>query len=338
MSDSDDENFETATKFPRYHLQRKQRRKTRTTQSLEEGEEPPIIQGLWVQEIDWLKSADRETTSSAEIIPPPPQFTDSASDPCRDSCMCDSCSCADVCDCVRRSEEASPSEDQCRSIDTEDTSSSDHGGGSGSDTDSVRTHESDSDSSYDVDVGTQGVMSTFDLMYVSGFTPSSYAEWDSDSTGSVQNPLGNSEYAHSTENTSQCSFGFDDISDTVLDELRGKVAHIPKLLVSAFCRDLIKQILNSWKTSKPANEGLIFHDVRHSHPVYPHCFCLWTVDSRSSSIQVLNGPITVAAGCISAAFGSASKEMHIRLPRRLHARFQKDSNLSKNSTLTNNNE
>ncbi|XP_035764777.1 uncharacterized protein LOC102782642 [Neolamprologus brichardi] len=262
VSDSDDENFETATKFPRYHLQRKQRRKTRTTQSLEEGEEPPIIQGLWVQEIDWLKSADRETTSSAEIIPPPPQFTDSASDPCRDSCMCDSCSCADVCDCARRSEEASPSEDQRRSVDTEDTSSTDHRGGSGSDTDSVRTHESDSDSSYDVDVGTQGIMSTFDLMYVSGFTPSSNAEWNSDSRGSVQNPLGNSEYSHSlsTENTSQCSFGFDEMSDAVLDELRGKVAHIPKLLVSAFCRDFIKRILNSWKTSKPANEGLIFHD------------------------------------------------------------------------------
>lgn len=334
MSDSDDENFETATKFPRYHLQRKQRRKTRTTQSLEEGEEPPIIQGLWVQEIDWLKSADRETTSSAEIIPPPPQFTDSASDPCRDSCMCDSCSCADVCDCVRRSEEASPSEDQCRSVDTEDTSSTDHRGGSGSDTDSVRTHESDSDSSYDVDVGTQGIMSTFDLMYVSGFTPSSNAGWNSDSRGSVQNPLGNSEYSHSlsTENTSQCSFGFDDMSDAVLDELRGKVAHIPKLLVSAFCRDFIKRILNSWKTSKPANEGLIFHDVRHPHPVHPHCFCSWTVDGRSSSIQVLNVPITVAA----------SVQHLVQLLRRCTSgylvAFHKDSNLSKNFTLTNNNE
>lgn len=279
MSNSEDENFDTVVKLPRFH-QRKQRRKIRTRQKHEEGEEPPIIRGLWVQEIDWLKSADRETISSADIIPPPPQFTDSASD---------SCSCAEVCDYVRRSQEASQAEDQ--SIDIDDTSSSDHRGGSDSDDDSDRTHESDKDSSYCVDTSKRDIASSFDLLHMPGFNASSHAQWDSDSAGSVQSLLGNSDYtcSLSTEDASQCSFGFDDMSDAVSDELRGNVTHIPKLFLSAFCTDLIKHILNGWKTTKPANEGFIFHHVRRSHPADPNCFCL-----RRGSWKH-----TVAAGCIN---------------------------------------
>ncbi|XP_070708327.1 mitogen-activated protein kinase kinase kinase 14 [Pempheris klunzingeri] len=253
MSDTEDEDFDVAAKLPHYHLQRKQRRKPRR-QSQEGGGEPPIIRGLWVQEIDWLKSADREMASSAEIIPPPPQFTDSQpSHRCSFSRELHSCSCA-------------PSEDHDRSVDTDDTSSSDGRGGSDSDcaverdSESVCTQESESDSSCGVDddpqvsgrfgVEAQKSTSTFDLMHVSG----------SDSAGCVQSLLGMSEstYTQSTEHTPQSAFGFDDMSDidAALDVLRGRVTQTPKLSVSPV---LIKQTLNEWKTSKPVNEGLIFH-------------------------------------------------------------------------------
>nr|XP_033466512.1 uncharacterized protein LOC117246698 isoform X1 [Epinephelus lanceolatus]XP_033466513.1 uncharacterized protein LOC117246698 isoform X1 [Epinephelus lanceolatus] len=276
LSDTEDEDFHLAAKLPLHHLQRKQRRKPRG-QSQEDGEQPPIIQGLWVQEIDWLKSASRETTSStsAEIIPPPPQFTDSASHPCSHggSCVCDGC--ADV--CVRGSE--SLSEEQLRSADTDDTSSSDGRGGSDSDgvqeqdSDSVYTHESESDSSCAAEDGTRAPDSfgvearvsnlTFDLMHVSGFTSASHAEWDSDSAGCVQSLLrvSDSTYSPSTVNTPQCAFSFDDISDvdTVLYSLRGRVTWMPKLFVLPFFKDLIKLTVTDWRTSTSVNEGLIFH-------------------------------------------------------------------------------
>ncbi|XP_056221345.1 uncharacterized protein LOC130161966 [Seriola aureovittata] len=277
VSDTEDE--DVAGKLPLHHLQRKQRRKTRSRQSQDEGEQPPIIRGLWVQEIDWLKSADGDTMSSTEIIPPPPQFTDSASCPCshgdlhsyiRDKC----CSCADACDCVRGLEDVSVSEDQYRSIETDDTSSTDDREDSDSDcgldrdSESICTHESDSDSSYcaedDKRVEARVSNSTFDLMRVSGFTSSScHAEWDLDSTGCVQSLLGFSESAFTpdTVNTSQCAFGVDDLGDvdTVLDELRGKVMRMPKPFVSPFFKDLIKQTLSDWKHNVPVNEGVLFH-------------------------------------------------------------------------------
>ncbi|XP_071318288.1 mitogen-activated protein kinase kinase kinase 14 isoform X2 [Trachinotus anak] len=282
---SDTEDEDEATKLPLYHLQRKQRRKSRTRQSQDEGEQPPIIRGLWVQEIDWVQSADGEMTSSTEIIPPPPQFTDSASCLCcrgaLHSYICDEgCSCADVCDCVRGLEDVSLSEDQDRSTGADDTSSTDDRGGSDSDcgpeqdSDSIFTHESDSDSSCCAEDDTQapdnvGVEasvsnSTFDLMRVSGFTSSScHAEWDFDSTRCVQSLLGRSDLAYTpnTVNTSQGALGVDDLSDTdtVLDELRGKVTQMPKLFVSPFFIDLIKQTLNDWGHNVPVNEGLLFH-------------------------------------------------------------------------------
>ncbi|XP_034716508.1 uncharacterized protein LOC117937009 [Etheostoma cragini] len=260
LSDTEDEDFTVAADLPLHHLQRKQRRKTRR-RIQEDGEEPPIIQGLWVQEIDWLKSAGgvRTLSSSAEIIPPPPQFTD--------RCLGDSSvdqGCADV--CLRG----------LLPVDTEDTSSSDHGGGSDSDggleedSQSIYTHESESDSSCGAEDNTQtpeslGVEArmsnlTFDRMQVSGFTSTCHAEWDFDSTGCVQSRLGNSDTT-STVNTFQCGCSSDDMSDidTVLDGLRGRVTRLPRLFVSPFFRDLIKQTVNSWKTTTSVNEGLIFH-------------------------------------------------------------------------------
>ncbi|XP_026170942.1 uncharacterized protein map3k14b isoform X2 [Mastacembelus armatus] len=278
LSDTEDEDFDLATKLLRFHLQRKQRRKSRIRGSQEEGEEPPVIQGLWVQEIDWLKSVDRETTTPAEIIPPPPQFTESVSLPCRrgdsHSCSCEGCSCADVSDCVRGAEDVSLSEDQYRSIEstpsTYDEEGSDSDCGLEQDSDSVCTHESESDSSCSTDGDRQvaencGVEacvsnSTFGLVQVSGFTSSSsHAEWDSDSVGCVQSLLGlsGSTYTPSTVNAPQC---FVD-----LDELRGKVTQMPKLFVSSFIKELLKQSPNDWKTTKPINEGLIFH-----HGLQPH--------------------------------------------------------------------
>lgn len=274
MSDTEDEDFIMVTKLPHYHPQRKQRRKTRTRQSEEEGEEPPIIRGLWVQEIDWLKSAERETTSTAEIVPPPPQFTDSVCVCCSDgelhSYLYESCTCANVCDCVRGSEGVSLSEDQYRSVGTDDTSSTDDREGSDSDcgldqdSESICTHDSESDSSCCVEdnfgveknFGVEASVSdsAFDLMHVSDFkSSSSHTDWDS--TGCEQSMLGLSD----SVNLSQC---FDDVSD-VLDELTGRVTHMPKLFVSPFFNNLMKQTLNDWKTTKHINEGLLFHHVRH---------------------------------------------------------------------------
>ncbi|XP_065805721.1 mitogen-activated protein kinase kinase kinase 14 isoform X1 [Labrus bergylta] len=259
MSDSEDEDVDVdvAAKLPHYHLQRKQRRKS-GGQIPEVGEEPPIIRGLWVQEIDWLKSA--------EIIPPPPQFTDSCSHGDERLCAHEGCGCADV----------SPSED--RSGDAEDSSTSEHRACSDSDcglerdSESICTHESESDSSCGADDVTHAADSlgvearssklTFDLMNVSGFNSYSHTEWDSDSTGRVQSLLGMSDSTESLSsvNISQNAFGFDDMSDsdTVLDFLRGRVTQMPKLSVSPFFVDLIKQTLNGWRSRKPGNEGLIF--------------------------------------------------------------------------------
>lgn len=244
MSDTEDEDSDAA----HYHLHRKQRRKTRR-QSQGGGEQPPIIRGLWVQEVDWLKSADGETTSSAEMIPPPPQFTDPAPRSCDAGCGR-----AGVCDDVTASE------------DTDDASSADDRGGS--DSQSVCTHESDSEDSSEARESNL----TSDLMHVSDFNSSSCGEWDSDSAGCVQSLLGVSDSFHSSSAVaaSQCSLDFDGVADTdtVLDNLRGRVARMPKLSAAPFFRGLIKQTLSDWKTSRPVNEGLIFHHVRHFHLYY----------------------------------------------------------------------
>ncbi|XP_068438630.1 mitogen-activated protein kinase kinase kinase 14 [Clinocottus analis] len=235
--EEEEEDFNATAKLRLHHLQRKQRRKT-GRRSRGDGERPPIIQGLWVQELDWLKPAD--------IIPPPPQFTD------RDHG-------------VRGAEDGS--------------APADDGGGSDSDcslnqdSESVYTHESESDSScaaedasrapdgFGVGAGTSKL--AFDLMQVSGFTSSSHTEWDSDSTGCVQSPPGVSDSgsAHSPADASQWAFGVDDMSDidTVLGGLRGRVTRLPKLFVSPFFRDLIKQTPDDWGSSTAVNEGLVFH-------------------------------------------------------------------------------
>ncbi|CAJ1081446.1 mitogen-activated protein kinase kinase kinase 14 [Xyrichtys novacula] len=250
-SEEEEEDLDTAAKLPHHHLQRKQRRKSRRLDQ-EEGEAPPIIRGLWVQEIDWLKLP--------EIIPPPPEFTDS-------------CSHGDVLGDVSLSEERDGSGS------TEDTD--DVRGGSDSDcsleqdSESVHTHESESDSScgaddnddtHAVDSFTEEARNsnlTFDLMNVSGFNSCSHTEWDSDSLGRVQSLLGMSDSTDSPSpvNISQNAFGLSDMSGsgTVLDFLRGRVTQMPKLSVSPFFMDLIKQTLNGWRTSKPGNEGLLFH-------------------------------------------------------------------------------
>lgn len=255
MSDSEDEDLDEM----HFHFQRKQRRKSRRCQ--DGGEEPPIIRGLWVQEIDWLKTADGAATSSDEIIPPPPPFTDSQ------SCLYDGCSCADLLGSGRRG----GSEDTPSSGDRGD---SDSDCGLEQDSECVCTQESESDSSCGAEVGQPAPDSfgaearlsnlTFDLMHVSGFKSSSPAEQPSDSAGCVQSLLGISDSTPSAVNRSQNAFGFDDLSpsDTFLDFLRGRVTLMPKLPVSPFFRELIKLTLSEWTTSRPHNDGLIFHHVR----------------------------------------------------------------------------
>ncbi|XP_034415235.1 mitogen-activated protein kinase kinase kinase 14-like [Cyclopterus lumpus] len=158
LSDTEDEeeDSDVAAKLPLHHLQRKQRRKA-VRRSQGDGGRPPIIPGLWVQDLDWLKSASRESTTStpAHIIPPPPQFTD----------------------CSHGAEDASLSEDCYRGGSDSDCSLN-------RDSESVYSHESESDSSCAAEDGDRMSNLAFDLMQVSGFTSSSH----SDSTGCVQSP------------------------------------------------------------------------------------------------------------------------------------------------------
>lgn len=245
MTDSEDEMH--------FHFQRKQRRKSRRCQ--DGGEEPPIIRGLWVQEIDWLKSADGAATSSAVIIPPPPPFTDSQ------SCLYEGCSCADLLDSGHRggSEDTPSSEDR----DSDSDCSLEQ------DSECVCTQESESDSSCGAEdaqqvpdsFGAEARLSnlTFDLMHAPGCKSSSPAEPQSDSAGCVQSLLGMSDSTPSAVNTSQNAFGSD---DTILGFLRGRVTLMPKPPVSPFFRELIKHTLSEWTTSGPRNDGLIFHHVR----------------------------------------------------------------------------
>lgn len=270
MSDSEDEDLDEM----HFHFQRKQRRKSRRCQ--DGGEEPPIIRGLWVQEIDWLKSADGAATSSAEIIPPPPPFTDSQ------SCLYEGCSCADVLDSGHRSgSEDTPS--------SEDRGDSDSDCGLEQDSECVCTQESESDSSCGAEDAQQAPDSfgaearlsnlTFDLMHAPGCKSP-----QSDSAGCVQSLLGMSDSTPSVVNTSQNAFGFD---DTILGFLRGRVTLMPKLPVSPFFRELIKHTLSEWTTSRPRNDGLIFHHVRLSQhttsTVHPPTALLPAVVVGSSS-------------------------------------------------------
>ncbi|XP_058476595.1 serine/threonine-protein kinase pakF [Solea solea] len=260
VSDTEDEDLEEAAKLPHYHLQRKQRRKARARQSQEDGEQPPVICGLWVQEIDWLKSLGTEAPSSAEIIPPPPQFTDLVSSACshggRHLYVRD----------VRTLEEVSPSVDQYRSNTSSpvDRGGSDSDCGPEQDSESVCTYDSDSDSSCCAEDDTQAPEksrdeakissnSPLDLMRVSGFN-SNHADWYSDSSGCVESLLGlsDSSGASSTANTSQ--------QDVSLEELRGRVTQMPKSFVSPFFEDLIKYNLKDWRHGVPLTEGLIFHE------------------------------------------------------------------------------
>lgn len=207
-SDSEDEDLPP---------QRRPRRKSRRRRSEGEGEEPPIIRGLWVQEIDWLKSAQRET-----LVEP----------------------------------------DQRRSAQTDTSGASDSDCGVDQDSESMCTHESDSDSSCCAEDEADVSNSTFDLV-----SSSRCSDWDS--TGRERGLL----------EPSGC---FDDAAD-VLDELRGRVVHVPKQVVSSVFSDT----LNKWKSTKHVNEGLLFHPVRLKESV------LRTQHGSTTNtlLHVIEGPV-----------------------------------------------
>lgn len=158
MSDTEDEDEAQAW----FNLQRNQFSRTSRQGSAERGEERPVIRGLWVQEVRQTSADSEWTLSSAGIVPPPAEFTDS-------------CDYAGVCQCESRSEGVSLSED------AEDSSSGEDGGGS--EPDSECTH--DSDSSCWAEEGTGEKLSglTFDPVLVSGSSPG--AEWRSDTSQDV---------------------------------------------------------------------------------------------------------------------------------------------------------
>lgn len=241
LSDTDEE--DTAALL--HHLQRK-RRKSQPKQPISpgEGQQRPVIQGLWVQEIDWLPSASKGMTS-CDIIPPPPQFTDSyCGDSARVSPLCPSCE--------DELKAVSVSEDQYRVTD----SSVDRGD---SDWDCEQDSESlnESDSSCCVENCSQGQCntgSTLDLMGVSGFSRD--PEYDPSSCD-FSNSLGMSDH------TLDMSFGADEVDnvDGAVEELRGRVTHAPKLFAGLFFEDVIRQSLQEWNSKQTVNEGLLFHDA-----------------------------------------------------------------------------
>lgn len=220
QSDSEDEDAAL------YHLQRKQRRKWKRW-SVGGREERPVIQGLWVHEVDGLKSG----ASSSAIIPPPPQFTDSGWQPCgpAEPPWGWACSCTDVCECVT-GQSADP--DDCEL-----------------DQDSEWESENDPLATADP---------TFDLMHVSSASDVRL----SDSAGGL---LGCWLPSPAGANTPECVFRLGDLNlpDAVVDVLRGRVMQMRKTPASPLFKTLIKQALGEWRSSQRLHEGLIFHRVRH---------------------------------------------------------------------------
>ncbi|XP_055005824.1 mitogen-activated protein kinase kinase kinase 14 isoform X2 [Boleophthalmus pectinirostris] len=209
LSDTDEED---STAQP-HHLQRKQRRKSRGRANAEDGQERPIIQGLWVQEIDWLRSSSKEMTS-CDIIPPPPQFTDSYNG--KLSPLCSSCE--------DKLKAISISEDQYRLTDT----SLDRG-------DSDWDYEQDSESNNESD--------------------SSYCVEDCKHCNAGLQGM--------PDHTSNVNFGADDMDkmDGVLEELRGRVTHMPKMFAMVYFEDVMRQSLREWNSKSAVNEGLLFHNA-----------------------------------------------------------------------------
>lgn len=247
----------------RRRLQRKQRRR-RGRGSPGAGGERPVIQGLWVHEVDWLKSGE----SSSDVIPPPPQFTDPQ--PCGPADEDAGCSCTDVCECA-----TGQSGDTDCDLD-QDSESNSSGGG-----------EDDAPVTADL---------TFDLMQVSS---ASDVRW-SDSAGSLHSLLGDSRSAPSGVNKSQCAFGSNepDRPDAFAEVLRGRVTQMTKASTSPLFRSLIKGTLREWRGSERLHEGLIFHQVRHrnspsspaaqvllSFPAFSFC-----VDREATSTQQVSVP------------------------------------------------
>lgn len=229
QSDSEDEDV------ARCHRQRKQRRKWKRWR-VGGREERPVIQGLWVHEVDWLKSGE----SSSAIIPPPPQFTDSVSQPCgpADLRWDAGCSCTDtVCECVTAQ---SADTDDCE-LDQDSESESDSSCGA----------ENDPPATADL---------TFDLMQVS-------------SASDVRSC--DSAHTHSTSwdaNGRRRVFVPDEpnLPDAVVDVLRGRVM---QMTARPLFKNLIEQTLSGWRSSQQLHEGLIFHHVRHTDRIRSALSC-----------------------------------------------------------------
>ncbi|XP_053727583.1 uncharacterized protein LOC128762962 isoform X2 [Synchiropus splendidus] len=247
LSDSEDEKDELLCQ----NLQRKHRRRPRSQRE----QERPIIRGLWVQELDWLKSSSREISTSYDIIPPPPQFTDSLSQDELQECGCISGS---VCECSDTPDWMLPSKEPCPTLDTDDTSSSCNHSDSNSDLDSICTHETDSDFSCCAEECQHkpqscGAMSnmTFDLMNVSGSQLGSEFSPTSQYKGRTLHTL------HRPGDVSPDVSTLTATSDRVLDALRGKVTRMSRFFAAPFFKYLKAQ--TDWKIDRMSNEGFIFY-------------------------------------------------------------------------------
>ncbi|KAL0984193.1 hypothetical protein UPYG_G00138340 [Umbra pygmaea] len=289
-SDTDDENYVRNTrKVPHHRIRRKLRRKAPKEKQREEGQEPPVIQGLWVQEIDWSKSTHQDT-SWASDLPKHKDWVPHCPGDCSLECVS---KCVDglsdifykLIDVPNSSSESGVSE-STGSLQNK------------SESESIRTHESESDSScgfgdwgmsdsvcslVDMSDGLSSVMCVSDNFLATLATASSsnsscslMGVSDSDSTCSHGRQSRSSSSVEGASNSSRslvgvpdmagfvsqsfCSVGGGFDSEMMLEELRGRVTQKHKRLVSPFFKALVEDISDERKeVASRINEGLIFH-------------------------------------------------------------------------------
>ncbi|XP_056432626.1 mitogen-activated protein kinase kinase kinase 14 [Gadus chalcogrammus] len=277
------------------HPCRKPRRKPWRRRSLVENhQEPPIIQGLWVQEIDWLRprpghgtaslAADPTWTPSLPcgIIPPPPQFTDrvvaaAAAAAAHHRCHGD--------DAATSGDDGDRAAVRLKrlTLEEEEEEDAEHTGG--------QNHSGDPDSALGPRGGGGGGGSESARAPTASGGSASWASWSSDEPeaeftssswsrgsdssggGSVpdcsdrsENPGGSGCTCASVAVGSQCTCAAEvggAVGEGLLAELRGKVTRAESRFIWPFFKEREKQqpMHECTDADEQANEGILLHDL-----------------------------------------------------------------------------
>ncbi|XP_046888174.1 mitogen-activated protein kinase kinase kinase 14 isoform X1 [Hypomesus transpacificus] len=299
-SDTDEDEYAAPHKVQYRPLRRKHRKRpNKKRRRRDEGEEPPVIQGLWVQEIDWLRSTDKEPVEAPDFLQLPvcPQHTDSNWNPCstrgyssegvskpsrhgRVSATCSSC--ADVCDNGCGLNDMLLSDSHCGLREVSDSSCSSEDLGV---SESLCTHESESDSSICIGGVSDSVCSIMDvsdclssimcvsddflvqrgasgsLMGVSDLTSTCSLEHVSGSASS-EDVLTNSS-SHSLEEVSGSSCSLDGVPNSACGEsesVKGLRGRVTQRDLR-FASTFFKEVVREAlvESDRQPNEGLMFH-------------------------------------------------------------------------------